>query len=311
MSTYNYKSSKYHKVSSRNKLKSDKSDITDKIDKIDIDDVINNDTINTHLLLLKIFKTLRHKDDKTNKLYLSEALKRYITWMNLLNDKFSNDDDDIPISPIDVCQIWHAHLLLPIKYFKDIEELYKEEYKFPLDKIHKIWNNSNNNEYLSSLKFWEKHTNQPWILNIQNDSPFSLNLVNAVIRQYKFTDKIINDYNTDKPMDHSKAIEKYKKFLLLVKNNEKNLVPTIDIDLCWHTHMLHAIDYRDFTKKYMGKIINYDDKISESILSDNFDKTSDIWYKNFNELYIDENFNNNKKNKSKDCGMTGTGWCMG
>ncbi|CAG8437667.1 8297_t:CDS:2 [Scutellospora calospora] len=273
MSNRNYKSSKNKSQSNNNSLK---------INQIDIDDVINNDTLNAHLSLLKIFKTLRHEDDDINRLFLSKAEKRYSIWLNLLNDKFDNDSD-IPIPPIDVCQIWHAHLLSPLKYFKDMEELYKQEYRFPIERIYKCWN-ENNDEYLNSVKFWEKYTKQPWILNVQVESIFSLNLVNAVIRQYRFTDKIINDYTVNTLMNHSQAIERYKKFLLLVKNNERDLVPTIDIDLCWHTHMLHSIDYRDFTKKYTGKIINHDDRISKSILNDNFKQTSDIWYKYFNEL---------------------------
>ncbi|CAG8529309.1 2701_t:CDS:1, partial [Scutellospora calospora] len=312
MSNHNYKSSK-------NRSQSNKNTLTSKINQIDIDDVINNNTLNAHLSLLKIFKTLRHKDNNINRLFLIEAEKRYNIWLNLLNDKFDNgDNEDIPIPPIDVCQIWHTHLLSPLKYFKDIKKLYKQEYKFSIERIYKCWD-KNNDEYFKSVKFWEKYTKQPWILNIQDESPFSLNLVNAVIRQYKFTDKIINDYAIKASMNHSQAIERYKKFLLLIKNNERNLVPTIDIDLCWHTHMLHAIDYRNFTKKYTGEIINHDDKISESILSDNFKQTSDIWYKNFNELYSDDNLNDNKNIKNKkiisvkfrDCGMTGTGWCQG
>ncbi|CAG8476161.1 884_t:CDS:2, partial [Scutellospora calospora] len=253
----------------------------------------NCDTLNAHLSLLKIFKTLRHENDDINRLFLSEAEKRYNIWLNLLNDKFNNDDNvDIPVPPIDVCQIWHAHLLSPLKYFKDMKELYKQEYKFPLERIYKF-QNENNIEYFKSVKFWEKYSNQPWILNIQNKLPFTSKLVDAVIRQYKFTDKIIN-YD----INHLQAIEKYKKFLLLFKNNKKNLVPTIDINLCWHTHMLYATNYRNFTKKYTGKIINHDDKISKSILFDNFKQTSDIWYKNFNELYIHDNLNSR-------------GWCDG
>ncbi|CAG8440388.1 797_t:CDS:2, partial [Scutellospora calospora] len=126
------------------------------------------------------------------------------------------------------------------------------------------------------------------VKNYFEDSlPFSIELVNAVIHQRRFIDDMVFNQSVNEYANQSKAINRYKKFLILIKSNRKNLVPTKDIDLCWHTHMLYAPHYRCFTKKYLGKIMNYDNKISESILSENFDETSNIWREKFNESYDD------------------------
>ncbi|CAG8761709.1 43992_t:CDS:2, partial [Gigaspora margarita] len=112
-------------------------------------------------------------------------------------------------------------------------------------------------------------------------SPFSIELVSAVIRQREFTHKMVDNA-------WAQATIRYHKFLLLQKDVGKLLVPTLDIDLCWHTHMLYATLYRNFTKKHMNRIINHDDTLSKSILSNGFAETSSAWYKKFKEPYTCE-----------------------
>jgi hypothetical protein len=51
-------------------------------------------------------------------------------------------------------------------------------------------------------------------------------------------------------------------------------VPTFDIDLIWHTNMRYPSDYHAFTKVECGFILNHDDSIESSILSDAFQSTA-------------------------------------
>src|SRR5581483_1346745 len=81
------------------------------------------------------------------------------------------------------------------------------------------------------------------------------------------------------------ATARYHKFLSLMKENFM-LVPTLDIDLAWHTHQIHASLYRAFTQKYIGRIINHDDSLEKSILSNGFADTERAWYKKYHEPYI-------------------------
>jgi hypothetical protein len=36
------------------------------------------------------------------------------------------------------------------------------------------------------------------------------------------------------------------------------LVPTLDVDLIWHTHMLSPLDYRDDCQAILGRVLSHD-----------------------------------------------------
>ncbi|PKC11718.1 hypothetical protein RhiirA5_287310, partial [Rhizophagus irregularis] len=67
------------------------------------------------------------------------------------------------------------------------------------------------------------------------------------------------------------------------------LVPTLDIDLGWHTHQIHASLYRAFTQKHIGRIINHGDTLAKRTLSDGFATTARSWYKKYHEPYMHMN----------------------
>ncbi|CAG7937298.1 unnamed protein product [Penicillium nalgiovense] len=112
-----------------------------------------------------------------------------------------------------------------------------------------------------------------------NSSPFAIDLVGAVIRQGTFVDKMdnigwIRSPNPRSTMSH--FIGKYGVFFqIMVKNKGHAVVPTLDVDLIWHTHQLSPIRYYIFSTTQMeGIFINHDDKIDEIKLNDAFAWTS-------------------------------------
>ncbi len=118
----------------------------------------------------------------------------------------------------------------------------------------------------------------------ENSSPFALDLVGAVLRQGVFIDKM-------KSIDwiHSPALEstitrllkKYTVFFqIMAENPGKVAVPTLDIDLAWHTHQLNPSAYYAYSLNIMGDdFIDHDDKIDENKLSDAFEWTSKRYQK--------------------------------
>ena len=78
----------------------------------------------------------------------------------------------------------------------------------------------------------------------------SIDLVAASLRQREFATKITSAEcaGMDSPFALYKATTRYHKFMLLMNRGSKKrfLVPTMDIDLCWHTHQLFARPYRDW-----------------------------------------------------------------
>ncbi|KIP02258.1 hypothetical protein PHLGIDRAFT_130825, partial [Phlebiopsis gigantea 11061_1 CR5-6] len=119
-----------------------------------------------------------------------------------------------------------------------------------------------------------------------DDRPFSVDLVGAVIRQGSFIDKMhlygwTEPGAFDKPEDEvvlQHAIARYHAFLdLMATSPGAFYVPTLDIDLAWHTHQMKGEMYQDDCKKYIQRYVDHDDKVEESHLATSFDITCRAW----------------------------------
>ncbi len=122
-----------------------------------------------------------------------------------------------------------------------------------------------------------------------NSSIFALDLVGAVIRQGSFVEKMHNiDWLHSPSLSATvqRLIIKYTRFFGILKNNEgKTAVPTLDVDLAWHTNQLSPQRYYDYSVTMTNKFIDHDDKIDENKLSDAFEWTSKQYQTRFNEVY--------------------------
>ncbi|CAL1714266.1 unnamed protein product [Somion occarium] len=128
-----------------------------------------------------------------------------------------------------------------------------------------------------------------------DDRPFSVELVSAVIRQGSFIDRIHNlgwldsghfeGAATESILIH--AIVRYHAFLdLMTPSCTMLLVPTLDIDLAWHTHQMTGYAYGDDCVKFLGHLVDHNDKIESNYLADAFDKTCLAWERRFNIPYM-------------------------
>lgn len=122
-----------------------------------------------------------------------------------------------------------------------------------------------------------------------NDSPFALDLVGAVIRQGTFVEKMHGIdwlhspalYNT-----MSRLITRYHRFFQILSTDKTHMaVPTLDIDLAWHTHQLQPSTYLFSSVTQTGQFIDHDDKVAETRLNDSFAHTSKLYQKLFSEPY--------------------------
>ncbi|KAG1110479.1 hypothetical protein G6F42_015321 [Rhizopus arrhizus] len=106
----------------------------------------------------------------------------------------------------------------------------------------------------------------------------SIDMIQAVARQYKFAFKATQTINWDAPQGIIRGIRQYSNFLYLIRTNPTlTAVPTFEIDLAWHTHMLFPDSYRKFTSKFLGKFLNHDDTIPESRLDQYIKDTDYAW----------------------------------
>ncbi|KAG8525652.1 uncharacterized protein KY384_000412 [Bacidia gigantensis] len=125
-----------------------------------------------------------------------------------------------------------------------------------------------------------------------NSSPFSIDLIGAVIRQGSFIDKMHNFdwlHAPSAPSVLNRFIAKYERFIWITKLSAKTsnrvAVPTLDVDLVWHTHQLSPPSYYTYTLAQTSKFIDHDDKIASTKLSTSFKWTSEIYQKKFGDTY--------------------------
>ncbi|MCJ1438696.1 hypothetical protein MMC27_008086 [Xylographa pallens] len=122
-----------------------------------------------------------------------------------------------------------------------------------------------------------------------NSSTFGIDLVGAVVRQCVFVEKMHSIDWVHSPAVSStmmRLITKYQRyFQILAAYPNEVAVPTLDVDLAWHTHQLSPRSYLRYSVAKTRKFIDHDDKIEENKLSLAFEWTSKTYQKMFDSVY--------------------------
>ena len=88
------------------------------------------------------------------------------------------------------------------------------------------------------------------------------------------------------------AVDQYYKFLKLSNNDKLPLVPTYQIDLMWHTHILHSSqNYTADCQRIRGKPFHHDDSLNDrtagALLERAFAATAALWKQTYHgEDYV-------------------------
>ncbi|KAI1338720.1 hypothetical protein F5Y15DRAFT_424264 [Xylariaceae sp. FL0016] len=122
-----------------------------------------------------------------------------------------------------------------------------------------------------------------------NATPFALELGGAVLRQGIFTEKMYKIDWLHSPAARetmARVVVKYERFTEIMAKNPRNMaVPTLDVDLAWHTHQLSPASYYDWMYSKTRKFIDHDDKVDEDKLSGAFEWTSKTYQEMYGEVY--------------------------
>lgn len=114
-------------------------------------------------------------------------------------------------------------------------------------------------------------------------------LVANVQRQTAFVDKMQAQLWLRSPAAQGtlrRAGERYAQFLRLFQLAPRQmLVPTLDIDLVWHTHQCSAGVYRASVERRTGVFLDHDDKIGKERLEGGMAGTSREFLRRFGEEY--------------------------
>jgi len=124
----------------------------------------------------------------------------------------------------------------------------------------------------------------------ENSSPFALDLMGAVIRQGGFIEKMhqIDWLHSPALLNTTKRLlVKYQRFISIIAKSFALAVPTLDIDLAWHTHQLSPYEYMRYTVMQTKQFVDHDDKIAETTLNDAYEGTRVTYQRLYGESYCE------------------------
>jgi len=112
----------------------------------------------------------------------------------------------------------------------------------------------------------------------------------AVHRQARFAEKMSQFNWLQSPTVTSTlrhAVDRYGKFFFLIANFPGMMVPTLDVDLVWHTHQLSPARYMVFSKATAnGRFVDHNDRVEEEELHTGFQKVQDLYREKFADDYL-------------------------
>ncbi|XP_078366083.1 uncharacterized protein LOC144650309 [Oculina patagonica] len=225
---------------------------------------------------------------------LKNAIRRYETlWLPLASKQGetrskgqeTTKSSGVLAAPLDIAWVWHVHMLAPHYYEKDCMNVVSNLVD------HAPLNSSQREEGLQEARrVWRRmYPVDPFEVDITESpavvteykSRIQYNLEEACYRQSKFYYQVSLPHYYDEEF-LKKAVERYEYHLQLIKQHpEVFMVPCYDIDLIWHAHQLHPLNYKQKTTEWLGKTLNHDDNATDrtpgSKLYDSEVKTRSLW----------------------------------
>lgn len=121
------------------------------------------------------------------------------------------------------------------------------------------------------------------------DQELAVQLRDAVVRQTSFVDKMNAHMWIRSPAlagTVRRGIDRYGKFVELLRLHPTTmLVPTLDVDLAWHTHQCTGWLYARGMKERVGRFVNHDDSIVKDRLEDGYGTTRRLFRLRFGGEY--------------------------
>jgi hypothetical protein len=225
-----------------------------------------------HVHLLR--KVIAHPKVTQKGKILNDAIDYYCQRMSKREINTEHEQRSLPWQ---VEWIWHVHRLHPVAYRNDCMRQFSGGVL--IDKL--IKNLDGVDVDLSDA-----------LTPIKNNLLFvpSIDLTEAVLRQRDFLDKFekhvlyssdVSEINVSK-FQH--MIQNYVSFIKLAQPG-KNIVPTFDIDLIWHTHMRYPSAYHAASIDLCGYILDHNDSIPKNILENTYTETATRWALTYKSEY--------------------------
>eukprot|EP01084_Bolivina_argentea_P157053 273683_1 len=214
---------------------------------------------------------------------------------------YNTDNQILNIIPsLEVQLLWIVHALNPKQYYNDCINAFNKPLPVKLlDNVSLYYTNLNrfrcDIQQSTAPHSFKQITSQITKCNlIQN-----FDIKSAVTRQIKFVDKMnsIQALKNITSLQIQQSIQRYYKFLYLMKTNKRHnkkaiYVPTLDLDLIWHSHLLDAENYHKMSRFLFPNlsVINHDDNISDEKLNHYRINTQLEW----NRLFGQNDYSHNR-----------------
>ena len=248
-----------------------------------------------------------------------EAFRRYSQlWLPLVHENSLSEEPKDLIPPADIAWLWHCHRLAPYRYSQYVQKRFHQKENAEnqkkssfnvLDASHpfafQVENNIDNETFSSTLRNSAKNTKEVFHKMFPNESFFlqdnkdtechskestklaGFDVIESCNRQASFLWQVSgSNFSNDDFL--RQGVENYLKFVQLMgqKSRPQFLVPTYQIDLMWHTHMLTSIaEYHKDNMSLNGCILEHDDSLNDRTeggkLDTNFQATRKLW----NDVY--------------------------
>ena len=239
-----------------------------------------------------------------------ESLRRYqYFWLPLVADKGNSNVPLIP--PPDIAWLWHCHRLSPQQYSQYCHETFHHRDSSSLAieanppfAFASPEHNNNDDVVNTTMQLWkDTYPNQSFFLSSDafsgkhsiRDNDLSIadfDLIGSARRQATFLWQVSGDpYKCDLFLQNGR--DNYEKFLkLTIPAKQLNIivVPTYQIDIMWHTHILSSINaYNNDCLRLVNSTIHHDDSIDGhkdgGILDVSYSATERLWTSVYNTEY--------------------------
>ncbi len=244
--------------------------------------------------------------------FLRQAVRRYERhWVPFLTAQSKTPEDDLAlVPPPDVHWVWHVHMLSPVAYALDCKQMagrtlgHRARPQAQLAelraKTEKAWNAHfegkvpynvdavMEEEAATKAAMGAAATKEEAKEGAEGEdfpSKIKYNIVAAALRQGSFYYQVSLDHYRDNYF-MADALKRYAMYLYLKKQHpDKFLVPCYDMDLVWHTHQVHPVEYQRDTAAILGFVLKHDDSVNDrsegSKLNTSDDITRSLWRETF------------------------------
>ncbi len=248
---------------------------------------------------------LKRVHDDASALYfngaaLTSAVARYEElWLPLLAAREQRGTASALVPPVDIAWVWHLHRLAPLKYAAYCRERFGAVLE-PGASAFRLQSDddgarSDETDCVQTRGVWSSaYPSAPFFPGAGGHpcAGTSSSLVQPIVataqRQSTFLWQVSGPRFSD-DLFLAAAIERYDKFLRLMGTcgyREHFYVPSYDVDLVWHTHMLASTcAYHEETRVRAGEPVDHDDSVNErhagSKLNTSWDNTKKLWRETF------------------------------